>query len=213
MVLLTCDSVEGFDVAWEAIIWSLNIFWGKGSASGDHQNNQPTLSVASAPINFHCAPRLIQHVISAWWICSHQYSSVEVCFKLEDALDIEVEIPKSHIPPTLAWYGLICGILWDGYEICFGGGTKRLGRGPLPLFCNVQLAMACVLHMSRAAEAVMQLKVDADDSDTAYGYVASDYFRCKLTAPEYLCVIIIQIIKLFAHSHAFFHFVSMPGIK
>ena len=34
-----------------------------------------------------------------------------VCFKLEDALDIEVEISKSHIPPTLAWYGLICEIL------------------------------------------------------------------------------------------------------
>ena len=73
--------------------------------------------------------------------------------------------------------------------------------------------MACVLHMSGAAEAVMQLKVDADGSDAAHGYVASDYFRCKLTAPEYLCVIIILTIKLFAHSHAFFHFVSMPGIK
>ena len=47
--LPTYDSVEGFDVAWEAIIRSLNIFWGKGSASAsasDHQNNRPTLSVA-----------------------------------------------------------------------------------------------------------------------------------------------------------------------
>jgi hypothetical protein len=50
--------------------------------------------------------------------------------------------------------------LRDGDEICFGGGTKgeRLGRGPLPLLCNVQLAMARALHMSGAAEAVMQLK-------------------------------------------------------
>ena len=47
--LSTCDSVEGFDIAWEAIIQSLNIFLGNGSASAsasDHQHNQPTQSVA-----------------------------------------------------------------------------------------------------------------------------------------------------------------------
>jgi len=53
---------------------------------------------------------------------------------------------------------------------------ERLGRGPLPLLCNVRLAMACVLHMSGAVEAVMQLKVDSKDSDTPHAYVASDYF-------------------------------------
>ena len=36
--------------------------------------------------------------------------------------------------------------------------------------------MACVLHMSGAAEAVMELKVGSDGSDTAHAYVASDYF-------------------------------------
>lgn len=66
---------------------------------------------SNVPIDFHHAPRLTQHASPAWWICSHQYSPVEVCFKLEDALDIEVEIPKSHIPPTLAWYELICGMV------------------------------------------------------------------------------------------------------
>lgn len=57
--------------------------------------------------------------------------------------------------------------LRDGDEIQFGGGTKgeRLGRGPLPLLCNIRLAMARALHMSGAAEVVMQLKVDSDDSD------------------------------------------------
>jgi hypothetical protein len=74
--------------------------------------------------------------------------------------------------------------LRDGDEIRFGGGVKgeRLGRGPLPLLCNVQLAVARVLHMSGAAEVVMQLKRDADDSDTPHVYVASDYFRDILDA-------------------------------
>ena len=68
--------------------------------------------------------------------------------------------------------------LRDGDEIRFGGGVKgeTLGSGPLPLLCNVQLAMARVLHMSGAAEVVMQLNWDADDSDTPHVYVASDYF-------------------------------------
>src|SRR5882724_1333489 len=65
--------------------------------------------------------------------------------------------------------------LRDGDEIRFGGGVKgeTLGSGPLPLLCNVQLAVARVLYMSGAAEVVMQLKRDADDSDTPHVYVAS----------------------------------------
>lgn len=42
--------------------------------------------------------------------------------------------------------------------------------------------MACVLHMSGAAEAVMELKVGSDGSDTAHAYVASDYFLDILAA-------------------------------
>lgn len=58
--------------------------------------------------------------------------------------------------------------LRDGDEIHFGRGTKgnKLGRGPIPLLCNVQLAVARVLRMSGAAEEVMQLRQDSDDSDT-----------------------------------------------
>ena len=74
--------------------------------------------------------------------------------------------------------------LQDGDEICFGGGTngERLGRGPIPLLCNVQLAVARVLHMSGAAEVIMQLKQDSDDSDTPHACVTSDYFLDILDA-------------------------------
>jgi hypothetical protein len=85
-------------------------------------------------------------------------------------------------------YSSNIGPVWidlrDGDEIHFGHGTKgkRLGGGPLPLLCNVQLAVARVLHMSGAAEVIMQLKVDSDDSDTPHAYVASDYFLNILDA-------------------------------
>ena len=74
--------------------------------------------------------------------------------------------------------------LRDGDEIHFGGGTQgeRLGGGPLPLLCNVQLAVARVLHMSGAAGVIMQLKADSDDSDIPHSYVASDYFLNVLDA-------------------------------
>ena len=46
----------------------------------------------------------------------------------------------------------------DGDEIHFGDGeeAKKLGGGPLPLLCNVQLAVARVMHMSGAAEVIIQ---------------------------------------------------------
>jgi hypothetical protein len=74
--------------------------------------------------------------------------------------------------------------LRDGDEIRFGGGVKgeRLGSGPLPLLCNVQLAVARILQMSGAAEVVVQLNRDADDSDYPHVYVASNYFRDILHA-------------------------------
>ena len=78
--------------------------------------------------------------------------------------------------------------LRDGDEIHFGCGIKgeKLGGGPLPLFCNVQLAVARVLYMSGALEVVMQLRADSDDSDTPHAYVASDYFLDILDAKLHL---------------------------
>ena len=49
MLRIVWKGLGGDHVEWETVIQSLNIFLGKGSASAsgsDHQNNQPTLSVA-----------------------------------------------------------------------------------------------------------------------------------------------------------------------
>src|ERR1700722_10297289 len=55
--------------------------------------------------------------------------------------------------------------LRDGDEIRFGGGVKgeTLGSGPLPLLCNVQLAMARVFDMRGAGGGVLQLNRDAEN--------------------------------------------------
>jgi hypothetical protein len=60
----------------------------------------------------------------------------------------------------------------------FGGGSEgeQLGRGPLPLLCNLKLAVARVLHMSGAADMIAQLKEDADDTDFSDVYLASEDF-------------------------------------
>jgi hypothetical protein len=83
--------------------------------------------------------------------------------------------------------------LRDGDEIHFGRGTnaERLDGGPLPLLCNVQLAVARVLRMSGAADVVMQLREDSDDSDIPHAYVASDYFLDILDAKLHLQSIIV----------------------
>ena len=83
--------------------------------------------------------------------------------------------------------------LRDGDEIHFGCGIKgeKLRGGPLPLFCNVQLAVARVLYMSGVLEVVMQLRADSDDSDTPHAYVASDYFLDILDAKLHLQSIIV----------------------
>jgi hypothetical protein len=46
--------------------------------------------------------------------------------------------------------------LTDGQEIEFGNGPdgERLGKGPLPLLCNLRLAVTRVLKMSGAAEVI-----------------------------------------------------------
>ncbi|KAF5374130.1 hypothetical protein D9615_008842 [Tricholomella constricta] len=68
--------------------------------------------------------------------------------------------------------------LRDGDPIKFGLGTEgsRLGGGPLPLLCNLQLAVARALNMSGAAEVISQLMEDADDSDFPHILLSSKDF-------------------------------------
>ncbi|KAK2462249.1 hypothetical protein APHAL10511_005745 [Amanita phalloides] len=72
----------------------------------------------------------------------------------------------------------------DGGQITFGRGPEaaRLGSGPDPLLCNLQLAVARVLKMSGAAELIGQILEDGDDSDFAHVYIASPAFCNILTA-------------------------------
>jgi hypothetical protein len=74
--------------------------------------------------------------------------------------------------------------LHDGDEIVFGDGPEgaRLGLGPNPLLCNLQLSVARVLRMSGAAEVISQMMDDGDDSDFPHVYVASQAFCNILTA-------------------------------
>jgi hypothetical protein len=68
--------------------------------------------------------------------------------------------------------------LRDGDRIEFGLGTEgsRLRVGPLPLLCNLQLAVARVLKMSGAADIIARLMEDADDSDFPRNFLASENF-------------------------------------
>jgi hypothetical protein len=72
----------------------------------------------------------------------------------------------------------------DGNQVVFGGGPEaaRLGSGPNPLLCNLQLAVARVLRMSGAAEVIAQMIEDGDDSDFPHVYIASPAFCNILTA-------------------------------
>jgi len=74
--------------------------------------------------------------------------------------------------------------LCDGDEIVFGGGpdAARLGSGPNPLLCTLQLAVARVLRMSGAAEIIARIVDDGDDSDFPHVYIASSEFCDLLTA-------------------------------
>jgi hypothetical protein len=85
-----------------------------------------------------------------------------------------------HSPAVGPGYIRFC----DGDPITFGGGpeARQLGTGPLPLLCNLQLAVARVLKMSGAAELIAQIIEDGDDSDFPHVYVASPAFCDVLTA-------------------------------
>jgi len=91
-----------------------------------------------------------------------------------------------RVPHTTA-RGPVSIRLRDGDEIKFGGGPdgERLGRGPLPLLCNLQLAVARALKMSGAAELIAQWKDDADDGDFPHIYVASEEF-CRILDAQLL---------------------------
>ena len=76
--------------------------------------------------------------------------------------------------------------LKDGDEIRFGSGKaediNKLGGGPLPAHCNLQYAVARVLHMSGAADVIAKWKDDADCSDFPHVYITSTDFANILTA-------------------------------
>ncbi|KAF8576101.1 hypothetical protein K439DRAFT_1664763 [Ramaria rubella] len=75
-------------------------------------------------------------------------------------------------------------LLKDGDEIKFGQGCdgEKLGNGPLPLLCNLHLAVARIVLMSGAADIITQWMDEADDSDFPHVYLASDAFFKILTA-------------------------------
>ena len=72
----------------------------------------------------------------------------------------------------------------DGDIILFGGGPEgsKLGNGPLPILCNLQLAVARVLKMSGAADIIMRWKDEADDEDIPHNFIASEEFCSILDA-------------------------------
>jgi len=74
--------------------------------------------------------------------------------------------------------------LRDGDEIKFGKGSDvvKLGPGPLPALCNLQLAVARVLNASGAVDVLDRMREDADDSDFPHIFIASNYFCDVLTA-------------------------------
>ncbi|KAH9975650.1 hypothetical protein BJV74DRAFT_888762 [Russula compacta] len=81
-----------------------------------------------------------------------------------------------NVPSSAETLGIIR--LKDGDQIIFGGGPEaaRLGFGPSPALCNLQLAVARALSMSGAAEVIAQIMDDGDDSDFHHIYIALPEF-------------------------------------
>src|SRR5712671_4451072 len=101
---------------------------------------------------------------------------------LPSLINPKVKYIYRNVPTSSESPGIIR--LRDGDQIIFGGGPEaaRLGFGPNPLLCNLQLAVARVLRMSGAAEVIAQMIDDGDDSDFAHVYIASPAFCNILTA-------------------------------
>jgi hypothetical protein len=56
-----------------------------------------------------------------------------------------------------------------------GDDGKRLGGGPDPLLCNLQLAVARVMRMSGAAELIAEWQKDVDDADSQIRLTHQDF--------------------------------------
>ena len=76
----------------------------------------------------------------------------------------------------------------DGNKILFGGGPdgSKLGNGPLPMLCNLKLAIARVVKISGAVDIIMQWKDKADDEDIPHNFIASEEFCDILDAKLHL---------------------------
>ncbi|KAG8220712.1 hypothetical protein J3R82DRAFT_3035 [Butyriboletus roseoflavus] len=90
------------------------------------------------------------------------------------------------VDPDIDTLGIIT--LNEGDEIQFGKGLegKKLNNGPIPILCNLQLAVARVLKMSGAADVILKWKDQADD-DGCYGlFIASEGYFDMLDAKLFL---------------------------
>ena len=76
----------------------------------------------------------------------------------------------------------------DGEEIQFGQGpgSKKLNNGPIPVLCNLRLAVARVLKMSGAANIILEWKDHADDDGSYRLFIASEEFCDMLDAKLFL---------------------------
>ena len=79
--------------------------------------------------------------------------------------------------------------LKDGDKIQFGKGRahrEKLGDGPTPTLCNLQLAVARVLKMSATADIILKWKDNADDDGCSHLFIASGEYCDMLDAKHLL---------------------------
>lgn len=76
----------------------------------------------------------------------------------------------------------------EGDEIQFGQGPegKALNKGPIPILCNLRLAVAKVMKASTAADIILKWKDQADDGGCYHLSVASEKFYGILAAKLFL---------------------------
>ncbi|KAF8432745.1 hypothetical protein L210DRAFT_3413118 [Boletus edulis BED1] len=100
----------------------------------------------------------------------------------------EVKYFFRTVPTNPGVHSLFFINLRDGEEIQFGKGAegKKLGNGPLPKLCNLQLAVARVLKMSGAADIILEWKDHADDDGCDRLFIASEEFCDMLDAKRFL---------------------------
>jgi hypothetical protein len=99
-----------------------------------------------------------------------------------DLYTVQVKYIFQNVPTAPGKGPGLISVLHGG-EILFQAGPERKQlEGPKPMLCNLHLAVARVLHMSGAAEVIMLMTEDADDSDVPQSYVASVEFCDTLDA-------------------------------